>query len=332
MKILVTGGCGFIGSHFIRYALSQNDEIINLDNQSYAGRGKNLEHMGLIPGRDYLFIKGDICDPVTPHALIDKADAVVNFAAESHVDKSYEGQELFKKTNISGLENLLSKTMHLWKCKKNKIFLQVSSDEVYGSIPEGEATEEFPLNALKGENPYAKTKAEADEIALKYFKDYEIPVIITRSSNNIGQYQFPEKLIPLFITNLMLKQKVPLMGDGENIREWTYVEDNCRAIYHVLKNGVPGQAYNIGSGERNRKTNMQVTKAILELFGVEEKSMPEYIQVIDHRKAHDFRYALNSEKLRKLGFDTDSFKSFDEVLLETVRWYQENKQWWDKLK
>lgn len=328
MKILVTGGCGFIGTNFIRHIfvnlLNRSDSIVNIDKQTYAGQGKNLEHIGLASHPNYSFVRGDICE----RSLVDrvfsehKPDMVINFAAESHVDRSIEGSEDFVMSNVLGAANIFDASK---KFGVGRI-IQVSTDEVYGSIREGSFSEEDKLNPS---SPYSASKAAAEHLAFSYFRTHKLPVIVTRSANNYGPYQFPEKILPLFITNLIDGKKVPLMWTPENpalnVRDWLHVEDNCRAIWTVAMCGKEGEAYNI-PGE-NERTNMTVTEDLLDCFGRGEDA----IEKIPHRKGHDFRYSITGNKLRELGF-AYRHNDFDTELAQTVDWYKNNQDWWRPLK
>lgn len=329
MRILITGGCGFIGSNFIKYILtnpeiSSEHTIINIDKQTYAGKGKNIEHMSLTDNLKYKFIEADICDKKALDKIFaeQRPEIVFNFAAESHVDRSIENSENFIKSNINGAINVFE------ACLKYNVkrVVQISTDEVYGSIKEGSFSETDKLNP---NSPYAASKASADIQALAYFKTHRLPVIITRSGNNYGPYQFPEKLLSLFITNLIDGKKVPLMwseeNPGLNIRDWLHVEDNCRAIWFAAMRGKEGEIYNI-PGE-NERTNIDMTKKLLMIFGLGE----DMIEKIDHRKGHDFRYSIKGDKLRALGFQY-KHKELDIELQELVKWYRVNQSWWTALK
>jgi len=327
MKALITGGCGFIGSNFIEYLLKDLDsdiEVINVDKQTYAGQGKNIEHLGLDKDSRYVLIKGDIADKPFVHDVFSKEnpDFVFNFAAESHVDRSIESSQDFMRTNILGTANLLDASLKY----PVKRFVQISTDEVYGSIKEGSFSEG---DKLAPASPYASSKASAELLALSYFKTHALPVVITRSANNYGRYHFPEKLLPLFITNLIQGKKVPLMWSDENpglnVRDWLHVKDNCRAIWYVSQEAAPGEIYNI-PGE-NEKTNIEMTKKILSYFNLGE----DMIQHIEHRKGHDFRYSISGEKLKSLGFKYEH-KDLDLELEKLIKWYEENKEWWEPLK
>ena len=324
MKLLVTGGCGFIGSNFIRYVLKNYRDwgIVNLDKLTYAGNLKNLE--GVEENKRYKFVKGDIAD----RALVDKLfsqekfDAVINFAAESHVDRSILDPSPFLETNVKGVQVLLeaARKYPLWK------FIQISTDEVYGSLgDEGSFSEDSPL---RPNSPYAASKASADLLCRAYFMAYGVPVIITRSSNNYGPYQFPEKLIPLMIRNALLGKELPVYGEGKQVRDWLYVEDNCRAIALVLQKGRTGEIYNIGGGCEKR--NIEVVKAICEILAERLKRPVEDFEKLitfipDPRgKAHDYRYSLNCTKIQgELGWEPRV--SFNEGLRLTVDWYLDHQ-------
>jgi len=317
MKILITGGCGFIGSNFIHYFLKKypKDSLINLDNLSYAGNLENLKDIENSP--NYRFIKGDICDKRIVEEAVDGCDMVINFAAESHVDRSIEEAKPFIQTNVYGTFTLLE------VAKKYNIprFIQISTDECYGSVKKGSFSEGSPPEP---NSPYAASKAAADLLCRSFYKTYGVPIIITRSSNNFGPFQYPEKLIPLFVTNLLEDKKVPLYGKGKNIRDWLYVEDNCKAIDLILMKGKLGEIYNIGAG--NEITNLSITKTILKKMGRGR----EMIEFVKDRPGHDFRYSLDITKIRKLGWKPEV--SFEEGIEKTISWYQKNIDWWRKLK
>ncbi|VVB90968.1 GDP-L-fucose synthase [uncultured archaeon] len=317
MKILITGGLGFIGSNFIRLMLEKynDNKIINLDKRTYAGNPDNLKDIEKNP--NYSFAKGDICDPAVVDKVMRKADRVVHFAAESHVDRSIEDASAFVRTNVLGTFTLLE------SARKYKVgrFIHISTDEVYGSRERGSFREN---DILTPSSPYSSSKAGSDLLAQSYSITHKLPVVITRCTNNFGPYQYPEKLIPLFITNLLENKKVPVYGTGKNVRDWIYVLDHCKAVDFVLHNGVPGEIYNIGGGAE--RSNIEITKKILELLGKDE-SMIEYVK---DRLGHDFRYSLNCTKLRKLGWSPEH--GFNEALESTVNWYVENRWWWEKLK
>jgi len=328
-KILVTGGSGFIGTNFLKYLLTSSEVIddifaINLDKLTYAGQGKNIEHADLDKNPNYKFIQGDITDKKFVEQLfeLEKPDIIFNFAAESHVDRSIESAEDFVLTNIIGTTNLLD------ACLKNpiKLFIQISTDEVYGSIKKGSFSETDNLNPS---SPYSSSKAGAELVALSYSVTHKLPVIITRSANNYGPYQFPEKILPLFITNLIDNKKVPLMwskeNQGLNVRDWLHVEDNCRAIWFISQKGKLGEVYNI-SGE-NEKTNIEMTKMLLKNFNYGE----EMIEKIPHRKGHDFRYSISNKKLKQLGFKYKHLNLKKEIT-DLINWYKNNENWWRPLK
>jgi dTDP-glucose 4,6-dehydratase len=317
MKLLVTGGCGFIGSNFIRYILEKYPDykIINLDKLTYAGNPNNVKDVEKKFKDRYKFVKGDICNKKIVEKLISNVDVIVNFAAETHVDRSIIDAGSFVLTDIFGTYVLLE------ACRKfNKKFVQISTDEVYGSIEKGSFKE---TDKLEPRNPYSASKAGAELLARSYFITHEVPVIITRSSNNYGPYQYPEKIIPLFITNLIRGKKVPVYGDGKNIRDWLYVIDNCKAIDIVLHEGKSGEIYNIG-GECE-KTNIELTKMILKFMGKDES----YIEYVPDRKGHDKRYSLDNTKIRKLGWRPET--KFEDGLKQTVEWYKNNEWWWKPL-
>jgi len=317
MNILVTGGCGFIGSNFIRHMLEKYPDykIINLDKLTYAGNPDNLKDIEIKP--NYSFVQGDICDSNVVDEVMHKMDYVVHFAAESHVDRSIEDGTAFIKTNVLGTHILLESALK----HDIKRFIHISTDEVYGSIPEGSFKE---TDILTPSSPYSSSKASSDLIALSYYITYKLPVIITRCTNNFGQYQYPEKLIPLFITHLIENRKVPVYGTGQNVRDWIYVLDYCKAIDFVLHNGALGNIYNIGGGAE--KSNIEITKKILDILGKDE-SMIEYVK---DRPGHDFRYSLDCSKMEALGWEPEY--NFDEALEDTIKWYVKNRWWWEKLK
>jgi len=317
-RILVTGGAGFIGSNFIRLILAKTrvKRLINLDKLTYSGNSENLKDIK--HNRKYQFVKGDICDKKLVDKLTKKSDIIINFAAESHVDRSIKYPFDFVKTNILGTQVLLD------AARKNKIkrFIHISTDEVYGSVQKGYSDEN---SQLKPNSPYAASKAAADLLVRSYYVTYKMPVIITRSSNNFGPYQYPEKIIPLFITNALEGKKLPLYADGLNVRDWIYVEDNCDAIRFVADKGELGEVYNIGGG--NEVKNIKLTKMILELMGKSEK----WIKFVKDRPGHDKRYALDSYKIYKLGWRPSSSSLYKKIE-HTVEWYKRNRKWWEKLK
>ncbi|MCK4781669.1 dTDP-glucose 4,6-dehydratase [Candidatus Parcubacteria bacterium] len=319
MKLLITGGAGFIGSNFIRYILNKYSDywIINFDIVSYCANFENLKDIEKNPR--YKFIKGDICDEKLVNKIFqkEKPDFVVNFAAESHVDRSILEPKKFTRTNILGTHTLLE-TARKYGVKK---FEHISTDEVYGTIKKEEFKE---TDVLLPNSPYAVSKAGADLLARAYYKTFGLPVLITRSSNNFGPYQFPEKLISLFITNLLENKKVPLYGKGLNIRDWIYVLDNCSGIDTVLHKGEIGEIYNIGGG--NEFTNLEIAKFILKELSKDES----FIEYIKDRPGHDFRYALDTRKIKKLGWKPEH--KFGEAIRKTAKWYKENASWWEKIK
>ncbi|HOK35554.1 MAG TPA: dTDP-glucose 4,6-dehydratase [Candidatus Pacearchaeota archaeon] len=318
MKLLITGGAGFIGSNFIHYTLShhKNDKVVNLDKLTYCGNLENLRDIEKDPR--HKFIKGDICNEKLVEKIFqkEKPDFLLNFAAETHVDRSIKNPKAFIKTDIFGTHTLLQ-TAKTYGIKR---FLQVSTDEVYGSIKKGKFKETDPLMP---NSPYSASKAGADLLVRAYFKTFNLPVLITRSSNNFGPCQYPEKLIPLFITNLLRGKKVPLYGTGLNIRDWIYVLDNCAGIDIVLRKGEVGEIYNIGGG--NEKTNLEIARIILKELGKDES----WIEYVKDRPGHDFRYALDTGKIRKLGWKPKY--TFEKGIKETINWYKTHQEWWKKL-
>jgi dTDP-glucose 4,6-dehydratase len=324
MKLLVTGGCGFIGSNFIRYVLRAHPDwkIVNLDKLTYAGNLANLKDIK--EDSCYRFVKGDIADRQLVNRLFkeEEFDAVVNFAAESHVDRSILDPSPFIETNVKGTQVLLEAA----RGYPVQRFIQISTDEVYGSLgPTGKFTEESPL---RPNSPYAASKAAADLLCRAYWKAYDVPVIITRSSNNYGPYQFPEKLIPLMIRNALLGKELPVYGEGKQVRDWLYVEDNCQAIDLVLRKGKVGEVYNIGGGCEKR--NIEVVQMICEILRDHHEAQhltPKIRFIKDPRgSAHDFRYALDCTKIKEeLGWEPRV--RFEEGLRLTVNWYLENQDW-----
>ena len=319
MKLLITGGAGFIGSNFIHHILGKYPtyKIINLDKLTYCGNLDNLREVE--DNQNYKFIQGDICDRAKIAEIFEseKPDFVINFAAETHVDRSILDPHTFTETNVLGTHILLE-TAKKFGIEK---FLHISTDETYGSVENGKFKED---DILMPNSPYSASKASADLLARSYYKTFSLPVIITRSSNNYGPYQFPEKVIPLFISNILEGKKVPLYGTGKNIRDWIFVLDNCEGIDAVLHNGKIGEIYNIGGG--NEVTNLELTRIILDELGKDESQ----IEYVEDRLGHDFRYALDIEKAKKIGWEPKH--SFEEAIRETIKWYLENKDWWEKLK
>jgi len=319
MKILVTGGCGFIGSNFIRYLLRQLDasQVVNLDALTYAGNPANLADLEGNPR--YSFVHGDICNRSLVEHLMAGIDVVVHIAAESHVDRSILDASAFVRTNVLGTQILLdaARDAHVRR------FVQVSTDEVYGSLgPEGRFTEESPLAP---NSPYAASKAGADLLVRSYVQTYDMPAIITRASNNYGPYQFPEKVIPLFLTNALEGRELPVYGDGQHVREWLFVEDHCEGLLRVLQEGRAGEIYNLGGGQEC--TNVELARLIVQAVGASEG----LIRFVQDRPAHDRRYALSSEKMAtELGWKPRV--TLAEGLARTVAWYQAHESWWRKLK
>lgn len=317
MRLLVTGGCGFIGSHFIRLILKEHPSwtVINLDKLTYAGNPANLAEVQ--ENSRYQFIKGDIADPVVVMEAMEGVEAVVNFAAETHVDRSIGDPESFLRTDVFGTYVLLE------EARRRKIarYIQISTDEVYGSIAEGYADEEAPL---RPSSPYSSSKAGGDLLVQSYFTTYRMPVLITRCTNNYGPNQYPEKLIPLFITNALEGLELPVYGDGRQRRDWIHVEDHCRAVELVLLKGKEGEIYNIAGGCETE--NLWITEKILEYT----KAPSSLIKHVADRPGHDRRYAISCEKIERLGWRP--MKSMEEGLAATVTWYQENETWWRSIK
>ncbi len=316
MRLFVTGGAGFIGSNYARWVLARtDDDVVVYDALTYAGNRDNLR--GLEDDPRLVFIQGNVCDRDGVADAMAGCDAVVHFAAESHVDRSIVGPDAFVRTNCDGT-NVVCDTARLLEVDK---VVQVSTDEVYGSVDEGSFTE---TDRLEPRSPYSASKAGADLIALAYRETFGLPVAVTRSSNNFGPHQHPEKLIPLFTTNLLDGQTVPLYGDGMNVRDWCHVEDNCAAIDLVLRRGQPGEIYNIAGG--NELTNRELTDRLLVLCGRDES----FIRQVDDRLGHDRRYSLDTAKIEELGWSPE--REMDEALAATVDWYRDNRWWWMPLK
>jgi dTDP-glucose 4,6-dehydratase len=325
MRYLVTGGAGFIGSNFIRFVFNKYGDdasVVNLDKITYAGIRENLAEYEGKP--NYRFLQGDIARPedvAEAYKGVDGSgvDVVVNFAAETHVDRSLMEAGTFIETDVHGVLVLLE------EAKKHapglKRFVQISTDEVYGSIEEGSFTENDPLNPR---NPYSASKAGGDRMAYAYAQTYGMPVIITRASNNFGPFQYPEKLIPLFVTNAIEDQPLPLYGDGKNIRDWLFVEDHCAAIDFLIEHGTNSEVYNIGGG--NERENREITQRILQLTGKPDT----LIKRVADRVGHDRRYSVDTSRLGRLGFTMTT--DFDAALERTVRWYMENEPWWRAIK
>jgi dTDP-glucose 4,6-dehydratase len=321
MHVLVTGGAGFIGSNFVRMiadgSYPQISRVTVLDKLTYAGVKENLDSALSMTG--YSFVQGDICDATLVSSLLEDVDAVINFAAESHVDRSIAGAADFVQTNIVGVQTLLDAC----KAVDHKIrFVQISTDEVYGSIESGSWTEEWPLLP---NSPYSASKAGGELLARSYNKTHGLDVVITRCSNNYGPFHFPEKLIPLFVTNLLEGKKIPVYGSGKNVRDWLHVDDHCRGIYAVLTKGRAGQTYNIGGGRE--LTNLEITDLILQAMGADETS----IEYVEDRKGHDLRYSVDwSKSKNELGYEPQV--TFEQGLAQTIQWYRENESWWKPLK
>lgn len=315
-KILVTGGAGFIGSAFARRQrrARPDQHVTVLDKLTYSG---NLDNLEGLEGPGFSFVRGDINDPEVMTEALRGCDAVVHFAAESHVDRSLSGAADFITTNVAGVNTLLSCARAMGTPR----VLLVSTDEVYGSIAEGSFTEEAPV---RPRNPYAASKAAGELLGLAYHESYGLPVLITRGTNTYGPNQHLEKVLPLFITNAMDGEPLPLYGDGKNVRDWLYVEDHCAAIDHVLRNGESGQIYNIAGS--NERTNLELTRKVLELLNAPET----LIQPVQDRAGHDRRYSIDDRKLRALGWTPQM--TWDDGLAFTVRWYQENEGWWRRIK
>lgn len=318
MRIIVTGGAGFIGSNFARYVLDTHaeSEVVVLDALTYAGNLASLKDLEGNPR--FSFVHGNILDVELVDGLFASADACVHFAAESHVDRSISDPGVFVRTNVEGTMVLLeaAKKHHL------KRFVHVSTDEVYGSLgPTGLFSEETPIAP---NSPYSASKASSDLLARAYYETFGLPVMITRCSNNYGPYQFPEKLIPFFISNLLAGKQVPVYGDGLNVRDWLHVEDHCQAIDLVLRKGLPGEVYNIGGN--NERTNMEITKLLIEKLGKDESS----IKYVQDRPGHDKRYAIDAAKIRRdLGWNPKY--NFETGIAQTIAWYLDNRDWWEPL-
>jgi dTDP-glucose 4,6-dehydratase len=317
---LVTGGAGFIGSNFIRHILTSypDYEVINFDKLTYAGNLENLADISNDPR--YSFVRGDICDQKAVEEAVSRigcSGRIVNFAAETHVDRSILSAGSFVQTDVYGTYVLLEAVKKFGVSR----YVHISTDEVYGSIEKGSFTEESPLHP---NSPYAASKAGGDLLVRSYYRTYGLPVIITRSSNNYGPFHYPEKVIPLFITNAIEGKKLPLYGDGKNVRDWLYVEDNCAAIDLVLHKGAEGEVYNIGGG--NERPNLEITNIILKELGLPE-TMIEYVK---DRPGHDRRYSIECSKVKKLGWQPKT--KFEEGLKRTINWYQANQAWWKKIK
>jgi len=315
VRLFVTGGAGFIGSNYVHHVLANTDDHVTVfDALTYAGNRANLADLEDDPR--FRFVQGDICDRDAVAAALPGHDAVVHFAAESHVDRSLLDPDVFVRTNCSGT-NVMCDIAGQVGVER---FLHISTDEVYGSIDEGSFTE---TDLLAPRSPYSAAKAGSDLIALAHHETHGLPLVVTRSSNQFGPYQFPEKLIPFFVTNLLDGRKVPLYGDGLNVRDWLFVRDNCEGVDLVLRSGTVGEIYNIGAG--NELTNRTITDRLLEILGKDDSS----VDYVEDRKGHDRRYSIATDKVRELGWTPSH--GFDEALEETVRFYADNREWWEPL-
>lgn len=316
MRLLVTGGAGFIGSNYVRHVLATSDDhVVVYDALTYAGNRSTIADLEGDPR--FTFIQGDICDPLAMRDALDGIDAVVHFAAESHVDNSIAGPDVFMTTNCGGTNIVMRASLDAGVSK----VVHISTDEVYGSVEHGSSVES---DRLDPRSPYSASKAGSDLIALSYHSTYGLPVVVTRSSNNFGPWQYPEKVIPLFVTNLLDGQKVPLYGDGGNVRDWCHVADNCAAVDLVLRQGAVGEIYNIGGG--NELPNTELTRRILALVGADESM----IEPVADRLGHDRRYSVDSTRITALGWRPA--RDLDTGLAETVAWYEANRWWWEPLK
>jgi dTDP-glucose 4,6-dehydratase len=327
MHILLTGGCGFIGSNFVRFVMKHrpNYRLTNLDVLTYSGNPENLADLAGEPR--YRFIKGDICDVSLCDRLIGECDAIVHMAAESHVDRSILDSGPFIRTNVVGTQTLLDATRRAVKSGLKRRFLYVSTDEVYGELPlenpEIKFTEETPIQP---NSPYSASKAAGDMLVRAYHHTHKLDVVTTRCSNNFGPYHFPEKVIPLFVTNLIDNQPVPLYGEGKNIRDWLHVDDHCEAVLTVLEKGRSGEVYNVGGN--NERTNLDLTMSILQAMG----KGPEMIKRVQDRPGHDLRYAIDASKIkRELGWQPTR-SAWPRALDETIAWYKANETWWRRVK
>lgn len=315
MRLFVTGGAGFIGSNYVRHVLATtDDEVTVYDALTYAGNRANLADLEADPR--FRFVQGDICDRAAVAEALPGHDAVVHFAAESHVDRSLLDPDVFMRTNCLGTNVMCDVASQVGVER----FLHISTDEVYGSIDEGSFVE---TDRLEPRSPYSAAKAGSDLVALAYHETYGLPLVLTRSSNQYGPYQFPEKLIPFFVTNLLEGRKVPLYGDGLNVRDWLFVRDNCEGVDLVLRSGEIGQIYNIGAG--NELTNREITDRLLAILGKDESS----VDYVEDRQGHDRRYSIATDKVAALGWSASH--GFDDALAETVRFYADNRSWWEPL-
>jgi dTDP-glucose 4,6-dehydratase len=318
VNVLVTGGAGFIGSNFVRYAIAQHPDwrITTLDKLTYAGRRETLRDVVTHPRHE--FVQGDVADAEIAAPLVQRSQLIFHFAAETHVDRSIAGAGEFLRTDVIGTYVLLEAARHAWDLRR---FVQISTDEVYGSVPSGHSVE---TDELKPRNPYSASKAAADRLAYSFWATYGVPVVITRASNNYGPYQFPEKVIPLFVTNALENRDLPMYGDGRQIRDWLHVLDHCRGIDVAAARGESGEVYNIGGG--NEIPNDELARAILAVLGKPES----LIEHVKDRPGHDRRYALDCRKLRALGWKPKV--AFSRGLTETIHWYRDNGWWWVPIK
>jgi dTDP-glucose 4,6-dehydratase len=320
MRVLVTGGAGFIGSNFIRFALFAHPDwkVTNLDKLTYAGNPANLTDVANNPR--YRFVKGDIAEPQDVAVAVgDGVDTVINFAAETHVDRSIAGSTEFLRTNVVGVQVLLDAA----KAAGVSTFLQIGTDEVYGDLPPGEFAKE--TDHLQPSSPYSASKAAADLLVLSYARTHGLPVLITRCTNNYGPYQYPEKMLPLFATNLLQDKKVPVYGDGQQIRDWLHVDDHCRAIDRVLAKGVRGEIYNIGANHKPEWPNLKVTEVILKALKKDEK----WIEHVKDRAGHDRRYAVDTSKIQDLGWKPEVKPQ--KGIRDTALWYRDHRSWWEPI-
>jgi dTDP-glucose 4,6-dehydratase len=310
MRVLVTGGAGFIGSHFVKRLVAAGDEVVVLDKLTYSGNLANLD------GVEHAFVQGDIADPIAVAGAGEGCAAVVNFAAETHVDRSILAAGDFVRTDVLGTQVLLE-----WARTGGARFVQVSTDEVYGDVPEGHSAKED--DPLQPSSPYSASKAGGDLLLLAYVRTYGIDAVITRGANTYGPFQYPEKLIPLFVTNALEGEPLPVYGDGRQRREWVHAEDHCAAIEVVLREGEPGSIYNVGGDERE---NLEITELILELAGAD----PGLVRHVEDRPGHDRRYSVDSSRIEKLGWKRAI--SFETGLAETIAWYRARRDWWEPIK
>lgn len=320
-KVLITGGAGFIGSNYIHHALKTHAtwEIWNLDKLTYAGNLASLKDIEKDPR--YHFVKGDIADPkIVDEVMKNGIEMIINFAAESHVDRSIKGSQEFLVTGVLGVQTLLDAA----KEHGVKLFYQISTDEVYGDVEQGQYSKETDM--LHPSSPYSAAKAAGDLLVLAYARTYKLPVVLTRCSNNYGPYQYPEKILPLFATNIIEGKKVPVYGDGQQVRDWLHVDDHCRAIDVVIEKGVRGEVYNVGTNHETEWNNLQVTRLILD----ELHAGADMIDFVPDRPGHDRRYAVNSSKIEQLGWKP--LIGPEEGLRQVVRWYKENPKWWQPIK